>query len=129
MPKQGAKSNDEKKRIVDFEISFYENILKKQPNFIECMKVLAEHYTRSGRYQEGLSLDLRLAEALPSDATVAYNLACSYSLLGQIEKSLAALKKAIKLGFTDVSHIKNDPDLENIRKDKRFGVIIGLQTA
>ena len=118
--KANRKNNDS----VEFEIAFYENILRKRPNFIECLKTLAELYTKVGRHHEGLVLDERLSGLMPGDETVFYNLACSYSLTGHIEKSLEAIKKAIKLGFNDFDFIKNDPDLMNLRKDKRFQEIL-----
>ena len=114
---------------VEFEIAFYENLLKARPHFIECMKVLAELYTKTGRYHKGLSLDKRLAELAPVDATVFYNLACSYSLTGDIGQSLESLKKTIELGFTDFQYLKSDPDLANARKDKRFYALIPYEPA
>jgi tetratricopeptide (TPR) repeat protein len=116
MQRDAAKKEDN----TQFEISFYENILKDNPNFVEALKVLAELYTKSGRYQEGLELDKRLISIVPDDAIVYYNLACSYSLLQDIDKSLDAIKKAVELGYRDFSYMHKDPDLENLRKDKRF---------
>lgn len=123
------RKNDESEKSVEFEIDFYENILKERPNFIECMKVLAALYTKTGRYHKGLLLDQRLAELTPVDATVLYNLACSHSLLGDIDKSLESLKKAIELGFVDFRYLKTDPDLVNVRKDKRFYALIPYESA
>lgn len=120
MEQQNSKKQKRSIRRLEFEIQFYEGILKRIPHFTECMKVLAELYTQTGRHEEGLALDERLAEKHPHDATVLYNLACSYSLLGAIDKSLDALQKAIALGFTDFDYIKTDPDLSNVRKDERF---------
>jgi len=51
---------------------------------------------------------------------VHYNLACSYSLLGRIEDALLSLKRAINLGYEDFDYLLRDPDLENLKKDKRF---------
>jgi len=120
MEQQNFRKQKKTARRFEFEIQFYEGILRRNPYFTECMKVLAELYTQTGRYKEGLLLDERLAERNPHDATVVYNLACSYSLLGDIDKSLDSLARAIALGFTDFGYIKSDPDLENTRKDKRF---------
>lgn len=114
--------NEEKKEDSDikFEIEFYEKILVEHPNFIEALKALAELYTKTGMYKKGLQLDERLSRLLPYDAIVHYNLACSYSLIGDIDNSLKAIKKAIELGYSDFSYMNKDPDLENLRKDKRF---------
>ena len=107
-----------------FEIEFYEKILEERPNFVEALKALAELYTKSGRFREGLKLDERLVELLPSDSIVYYNLACSHSLLEDIDRSFEALKKAVKLGYSDFNYLSRDPDLTNLRKDKRFTEIL-----
>lgn len=119
-----ATNKEKKENSTQFEIEFYERILKEQPNFIEVLKVLAELYTKNGMYKEGLKLDKRLAGLLPNDAIVNYNLACSYSLLSDLDESFRALKKAINLGYNDFIHMNKDPDLANLRKDKRFEEII-----
>lgn len=108
----------------NFEIEFYENILKDQPDFVEALRVLAEIYTKSGKYQEGLRLDQRLIELVPDDAIAYYNLACSYSLLKEIDNSFNAMKKAVELGYNDFSYMHKDPDLENLRQDGRFAKIL-----
>ena len=56
----------------------------------------------------------------PEDSLVHYNLACSYSLLEKIDPALTSLKKAIDLGYKDFLYMHRDPDLENLRRDKRF---------
>lgn len=49
-----------------------------------------------------------------------YNLACSYSVKMKINKSLVALKESIDFGYRDISKIKSDPDLNNIRNSNVF---------
>jgi len=105
---------------LNFEISFYEKLLRKKPDFINALVALAEAYTRTGRYKEGLKIDQRLVELKPADPIAHYNLACSYSLLKIADASLLALKKAIDLGYRDFAFIEKDQDLEFIRKDPRY---------
>ena len=107
-------------RDLDFQIEFYEKILEEKPDFIDTLIALADAYTKRGLYQKGLQLDLRLSKLKKNDPIVYYNLACSYSLLEEIENSLKSLEKAIYLGYDDFGYMKKDPDLENVRKDKRF---------
>ncbi len=105
---------------LDFEISFYERLLKKRPDFINALVALGDAYTKSGRYEDGLKVDKRLVRLKPDDPLVHYNLACSYSLLKMAESALSALKKAIRLGYRDFAFMERDPDLEHIRKDPRY---------
>lgn len=109
---------------LDFEISFFESLVKENPNFIDALIPLGDAYTKRGLYEKGLAVDLKLCELLPLDPIVHYNLACSYSLLGNIDMALHTLEKAIKLGYRDFRWIQKDPDLENIRKDSRFPILI-----
>jgi lipopolysaccharide biosynthesis regulator YciM len=53
-----------------FEIVFYENILKHSPGFIEALIALAELYTKEGMHDKGLELDRRLAELRPEDPVI-----------------------------------------------------------
>lgn len=104
----------------DFEIKFYENILKERPNFINVLISLGDIYTRKGFYEEGLAVDRKLASLLPEDPVVHYNLACSLSLIGEVKEALRELKKAILLGYDDFSYLLKDSDLENLRSLPEF---------
>jgi hypothetical protein len=69
-------------------------------------------------------MDLRLVRIEPDNPTFTYNLACSYSLLKDVDRSLDALERAIDLGFDDRKQIQSDPDLDNVRSDPRFHKIV-----
>lgn len=114
----------EKAGDLEFEISFYESILEEDPDFLPALIPLADDYTKVGRYEDGLSLDERLSALRPDDSLVHYNLACSYALTGQAEKTLDALKKAIALGYDDLDWMERDDDLDGIRSLKSYRVIV-----
>ncbi|MFH1768711.1 MAG: tetratricopeptide repeat protein [Candidatus Omnitrophota bacterium] len=104
----------------DFEIRFYESLVKNNPRFRQAFSCLGDAYTRKGFYAEGRAVDERLVSLDPDDPTVHYNLACSLSLLGDIDGAFGALKKAVLLGYDDYAYILDDPDLDNLRRDGRF---------
>lgn len=108
-----------KKDDIEFEIAFYENIIKQTPHFIEALIALGDLYTKAGYWQKGLEVDLKLTQLRPDDAMVFYNLACSYALLNQIRPALSALSKAIDFGYNDFKYLRQDPDLENLLKDEQ----------
>lgn len=105
---------------VAFEIAFYNGLIEKDPNFTDALAALGDLYTKAGMYREGLSVDEKLVQLRPDDPVVLYNLACSYSLLGEIDKAFRAFKKAINCGYFDFEHLEGDEDLSNLRKDRRF---------
>ena len=47
-----------------FEISFFESILRRDPNYSEVIEILGGLYTKVGRISDGLRMDRRLAPAL-----------------------------------------------------------------
>lgn len=103
-----------------FEIQFCESILKRCPDDIETIEMLANFYTKSGRIADGLRLDERLVLLAPANPTNHYNLACSLSLSHRYEDALNALRKALDKGYCDFRWIREDPDLKNLQSDPRF---------
>ena len=105
---------------VDFEISFYEGVVRQKPNYVEALIPLAEAYTRKGLHQKGLAIDRRLANLCKDDPVIHYNLACSLALVGKKPESLAALRTAIRLGYSDFKHMRHDADLQSLSSDPEF---------
>jgi tetratricopeptide (TPR) repeat protein len=111
-----------------FEISFYEKLLARRPNFVEALICLGDLYTREGFLEKGLDVDQRLARLRPDDETVFYNLACSYSLMNDVAASEKAMRRAIALGYRDWDHLARDPDLLNLLNRETFrSYFLGLR--
>ena len=53
-----------------------------------------------------------------------YNYSCTYSLLNNKSLAIEYLDKAIKAGYTDYLHIASDNDLDYIRKEPQFIVLV-----
>jgi tetratricopeptide (TPR) repeat protein len=53
-----------------------------------------------------------------------YNLACAYAKNQHREKAIAALDKAVAMGYGTRSHISTDADLNSIRDDERYKKIV-----
>lgn len=111
---------DREQTNLDFQIAFFEGILKEDASLVDVLIPLGDAYTKRGLYEKGLEVDLRLSRLRPKDATVFYNLACSYSLLNQIEPGLKALEKALSFGYNEFKFLMSDPDLENLRNETQF---------
>jgi tetratricopeptide (TPR) repeat protein len=110
---------------LDFEISFYERLLEKKPDFIEALIVLGDSYSKKGWFEKGLEVDKKLVTLRPDDPVIHYNLACDYSLLKAPKLSFHSLEKALQLGYDDFEFMSEDPDLQFIREDKRFKELVG----
>jgi tetratricopeptide (TPR) repeat protein len=108
----------------DFELEFFGAILDKAPTFADCLRVHGNNLTLKGRYEEGMAIDKRLVQLRPNDYLAFYNLACSYALLKQTDLAIKTLRKAVELGYRDFRYMKQDRDLESIRRDPRFRQIL-----
>jgi len=115
-----------KKLALDFEVALLETASRESSDNFEVLFHLGNAYTRSGRYAEGLNVDMKLCSLAPGNPVVHYNLACSLSLLRRIDESLAALRKSLELGYSEFQSIRRDPDMENARRDSRFGKILEM---
>ena len=107
-------------RDLDTKIGFIEGLVRRDPNYVEALQMLGDHYTQRGRISEGLKVDERLARLEPSNPMVFYNLACSYSLSGELDQAVDALEKALQLGYRDFDWLARDPDLKKLRSHVAF---------
>ena len=105
---------------LDFELEFFGKILAVVPDFADALRAQACNLTMKGRLQDGLVVDEKLVTVRPTDPTAHYNLACRYALLKQRDKAIVALRRAVELGYRDFDFMKEDHDLDSIRKDPRF---------
>jgi tetratricopeptide (TPR) repeat protein len=106
----------EEEKELDVKIGFMEGVVKRDPAFVEALQILGDDYTRRGKYVSGLKVDEQLSQLRPEDPLVKYNLACSYSLTGNFNQAIAALEKALNLGYRDFRWLARDPDLVDLRQ-------------
>jgi tetratricopeptide (TPR) repeat protein len=118
MPKKpvAKKLTRNDQRNLDVEISFIEGVVRRDPSYVDALQILGDDYTRRGRFADGLTVDEQLAKLRPNDATVLYNLACSYSLTDRLEEAIEALHRALGAGYDEFAWMAKDPDLAAVRK-------------
>jgi len=114
------KTKHRESKDLEIKIQFMEGIVRRDPEYIEALQLLGDHYTQRGSYDQGLRIDEKLSRLEPNNPLVFYNLACSYSLIGQVDLAAHALKKALTLGYRDFKWLARDPDLRTLRKDPVF---------
>jgi hypothetical protein len=66
----------------------------------------------------------------PEEVPVLYNVACTYALLKETDKSLDCLEKAFRQGCGHHGWMENDPDFSSLRAHPRFKALMqGLEVA
>jgi cytochrome c-type biogenesis protein CcmH/NrfG len=126
MPEKSSarkKMNRRETRELDIKIQFMEGVVRRDPEYIEALQLLGDHYTQRGKFQDGLKVDEQLSRLEPRNPLVFYNLACSYSLTGAVDLAASALDKALALGYRDFKWLAKDPDLRTLRKHPVFRTI------
>jgi len=109
---------------LEFLADFLARAARHRPDDVEVLAELATTLTRLGRHEEGLTLDRRLVELLPDDATVRYNLACSLALCHASAAALLELERAVELGYRDAEHLLADEDLSSLRLEPNFVALV-----
>jgi tetratricopeptide (TPR) repeat protein len=121
-----AKNQSKKKpsraeqRDLDTKIQFMEGVLRRDPQYVDALQLLGDHYTQRGRFVDGLQVDEQLAKLMPDSPIVFYNLACSYSLTDRFDQALRALERALELGYRDFAWLVRDPDLKKLRAQPEY---------
>ena len=85
------KTDRAEERDLDTKIQFMEGVLRRDPEYVDALQLLGDHYTQRGRFVDGLQVDEQLARLMPENPIVFYNLACSYSLTDRFERAALAL--------------------------------------
>ncbi len=75
-------------------------------------------------YQEALDLIRKAYEIDPTDSRLLYNLACFSALVGENEKALDWLDKAVDAGFHAPGKIQSDDDLDSLRNTTQYKAIL-----
>jgi len=104
----------------NFEVEFFEAILRRNPKDSGVIELLGGLYTKQGRIDDGLRMDRRLVRLQPEDPTAYYNLACSLALKKRNAEALRTLERSVELGYSDYEWMLQDPDLEGLREHPKF---------
>ena len=54
----------------------------------------------------------------------AYNIACCYAKMGQVDAGLSALDDCMRSGFDNYDKIRSDPNLQIVRDSEKFKPLI-----
>ncbi len=104
--------------------SLTERVLAVAPRTPIARANLGRLHKRQGDYAAALAEHkLALAEA-PDLPDLYYNIACYYALLKRKEDAIAWLAAALDHGFGRLDVLRQDPDLQSLRGDPRFDLLV-----
>lgn len=107
-----------------FEIRFYREILRREPNDVPALRRQAKLLSDNGACRQALVLSRRLAALRPGDPAALYNLACNLVLTRRGDEALATLREAIHCGFDDLGQLRIDEDFDAMREHPDFVAIM-----
>jgi len=79
---------------------------------------------RLGLRDKSRDLAERAVKARPNAFATYYNVACAYSVLGDIDDALCMLDRAVQHDRGNLEWIEHDPDFDALRPDPRFSAIV-----
>ena len=121
---------------LEFEVALVETALEKvdwkargsagpSKKEIGLLVALGNLYARLKQHDKGIEVDRILINICPDDPCFYYNLACSHSLLGQVDEAIRILGHALELGYDNFKGLQDDSDLDNLREDPRYRDLLG----
>ncbi len=94
------------------------------PDDARALYLGAVALVRTGDRERGLEWAKRALAAEPEEPFVFYNVACVYSLVGEIDQAIKCLDDAITFGMGQRDWFEHDPDLHAVRDDPRFQALL-----
>jgi adenylate cyclase len=101
-------------------VEVVERRLEFNPDDVPMLLDGASALAALGERQRSLEWASRILDKAGDDALVLYNLACLYSLAGEVTSALESLEKSYAAGLADPEWMSQDSDLDNIRHHPRY---------
>ncbi len=84
----------------------------------------SERLIQNQQWDEAVRALQALAQRVPGNRLIQYNLACCLARAGQPEAALQALAHALDAGWYDAAHTRRDADLESLRSLPAFDALL-----
>jgi tetratricopeptide (TPR) repeat protein len=94
--------------------------IEKYPNYDTAYSNRAVAYMQQKKFNKAGDDLKKTVEINPKNPTAHYNLVALYSLQNQLDRAIDSLDRALELGFNNYDALRNDPDLNNVRRHPEF---------
>src|SRR5579862_5595528 len=115
---------DEAARATARAMAITERHVELYPNDARALYLGATMALQLGNRARSIDWAERAMAIDPEETAILYNVACTYALMGEKERALSTLEKAVRNGFSHKEWIENDPDFVSIRTDPRFQALL-----
>lgn len=106
---------------LDEAIHHYREAIRIKPDFAEAHNTIGNALVAVGEFDEAMKYYVETMRLDPGfSAVVCYNIACMYSIKGNIQESVDWLRKALESGYNRWDLIRKDRDLDNIRSSSYY---------
>jgi len=79
---------------------------------------------RLGEIERAKQWNERAMSLAPDDDAILYNASCVFAVLGEEDRALAGLQRAIDAGLAGGDWVSHDPDWEQLRDHPRFQALV-----
>lgn len=93
----------------------YRRALSYNSNYLPAYFHMGITYVNTKEYAKSIEAFEKVIELDPTEAAAYYNIACCYSLMGDVEAANLWLGRSVEKGFHDFRHMDGDHDLDAIR--------------
>ena len=115
---------DEARRANELAVESIEKHLELNPDEARAYSLGASVLIRLGETERSKQWTEQAITLVPNDPLILYNAACNWALLGEDDRALDGLERALEAGVAVGDWIQHDPDFESLRGHPRFQTIV-----
>jgi adenylate cyclase len=115
---------DEARRVNELAIERIEKHLELKPDEARAYSLGASILIRLGEIERSKIWTQQALALAANDPLILYNAACNWALLGERERAIDGLERALAAGVAVADWITHDPDFESLRNHPRFQAIV-----
>ena len=115
---------DEARHANEDAVQSIEKHLELNPDEARAYSLGASVLIRLGQTERSKQWTQQAMALAPNDPLILYNAACNLAMLGESDRALDGLERALEAGVAVGDWIKHDPDFESLRSHPRFQEIV-----
>jgi adenylate cyclase len=115
---------DEARRANEVAAESIQKHLELNPDEARAYSLGASVLIRLGETERSKQWTAQAMTLAPNDPLILYNAACNWAMLGEHERALEGLERALEAGVAVSDWIRHDPDFESLHGHPRFQAIV-----